>query len=311
MALMVNELLQRLTYKKKSEFKDDGAAIVLKTEHKFFGGDNNGTNSEEDYEYRKDYFIGMNRRIDIGGHNVMINFTEHWLEKIYERTVSNENFNSNDDVVDQLEAVKFMHDCFVGNITKQKLDKQRNIEVNSLDMMQNTTIVYNMEVVILFQILFLISSLIFNKMQEDLDAQRGLKIEIKPEHHPIWPEHISVMLIVIHCISYVIHEYSIHEINEKGQPDIMGVYRAPNDVVLKTIELLLICLATGFTLMHIIDGYYQKNIQFILVLCQIIDIMIMFGMKPYIYLGQFIQQNTEIQKNMTTLYFVQRQYFLK
>ena len=101
MALMVNELLQRLTYKKKSEFKDDGAAIVINTEHKFFGGDNNNTNSEEDYEYRKDYFIGMNRRIDIGGHNVMINFTEHWLEKIYERTVSNENFNSNDDVVDQ------------------------------------------------------------------------------------------------------------------------------------------------------------------------------------------------------------------
>ena len=97
------------------------------------------------------------------------------------------------------------------------------------------------------------------------------------------PEHISYMLLVVHSISYVIHEYSIYEIKEKGQPDIMGVYRAPNEVVLKTFEMLVICLVTGFTMMHIIDGFYNDSVQHILTLCQVIDIMIMFGMKPYIY----------------------------
>lgn len=89
----------------------------------------------------------------------------------------------------------------------------------------------------------------------------------------------------------------------------MGVYRAPNEVVLKTFELLLMCMAIGFTLMHIIDDFYSQNIQYILVFAQIIDIMIMLCIKPYIYFSQFIQQSTEIQKNMMSLYFVQKQYF--
>ena len=63
------------------------------------------------------------------------------------------------EVVSPKDATKFIQDCIVGDITKQKLDEQRNKEVSSLDMMQNTTIIYNMESVIQFQILFMISAL--------------------------------------------------------------------------------------------------------------------------------------------------------
>lgn len=80
----------------------------------------------------------------------------------------------------------------------------------------------------------------------------------------------------------------MYEIKLYGKPDIMGVYRAPNEVILKTFELLLICLSTGFALMHIIDQYYKQKIRIILALTQVIDIMIMFGVKPYIYFSQFI-----------------------
>lgn len=74
------------------------------------------------------------------------------------------------------------------------------------------------------------------------------------------PSHISEILVIIHMISLLIHEYSIYEIKNFGKPDIMGVYRAPNEVILKTFELLLNCLVTGFAIMHIIDGWYKGEV---------------------------------------------------
>ena len=109
-----------------------------------------------------------------------------------------------------------------------------------------------------------------------------VKGKIKGDH-PIKEEHISYMLICVHVFSYVVHEYAVHDIKKNGKPDIMGVYRAPNEVVLKTIELLVICIATGFSFMHIIDKFFQDDFVFILVLSQVIDILIMFLMRPYIY----------------------------
>lgn len=63
----------------------------------------------------------------------------------------------------------------------------------------------------------------------------------------------------------------------------MGIYRAPNEVVFKTIELFLICIATGFSIMHILDAFYRDDVQLLLVFGQVVDIAIMFSTKPYIY----------------------------
>lgn len=57
-----------------------------------------------------------------------------------------------------------MEDCIVGDINKMKLDIQRNNEINSIDMMENTSVVYNMESVIQFQIFFLVSSIVYENM---------------------------------------------------------------------------------------------------------------------------------------------------
>ena len=149
--------------------------------------------------------------------------------------------------------------------------------------MDNTSVVYNMESVIQFQIFFLICSIIYESQLISI----GLSTikQPGPDKHPINAIHITQILIIIHVISFLIHEYSIYEIKHFGQPDIMGVYRAPNEVILKTFELLLICLITGFALMHIIDGWYRGETQYIIAYCQIIDIMLMLITKPYIYFG--------------------------
>ena len=71
--------------------------------------------------------------------------------------------------------------------------------------------------------------------------------------HPIEEWHVTIMLIIIHVFSLIVHEYALYDIKKNGKPDIMGVYRAPNEVILKTFELLIICIATGLSFMHIVD----------------------------------------------------------
>lgn len=53
------------------------------------------------------------------------------------------------------EAIKWIERCIVGNITKEQLDKQRQKECNSLDIMQNTNFVYHPESLIEMQIMCL------------------------------------------------------------------------------------------------------------------------------------------------------------
>lgn len=47
--------------------------------------------------------------------------------------------------VSEDDSIHWLSRCIVGNITKMDLDKQRQIESNSLDLMQNTNFVYHPE----------------------------------------------------------------------------------------------------------------------------------------------------------------------
>lgn len=57
------------------------------------------------------------------------------------------------DFIEVKDATAWIQRNLVGNITKQLLDDQRMIEINELDMMQNSSIIYNTEVVLEMQIL--------------------------------------------------------------------------------------------------------------------------------------------------------------
>lgn len=98
----------------------------------------------------------------------------------------------------------------------------------------------------------------------------------------------------MHTMSLFIHEYSIQDIKANGKPDILGIYRAPNETLLKNIELILISWVTGFTLMHLIEKGLYQNEHSLIMYIQMIDIIITFSMKPYVYFSQFIKQRSEI-----------------
>ena len=112
----------------------------------------------------------------------------------------------------------------------------------------------------------------------------------------------------MHVVSVFIHEFSIQDIKHNGKPDILGIYRAPNETLLKNVELILISWVSGFTLMHLIEkGLHEQNHSFIMYI-QIIDLMITFATRPYVYFSQIIKLRSEIQKNLYSLYFVQIEY---
>ena len=50
--------------------------------------------------------------------------------------------------VDPSQSIEWIQDCVVGNITKYELDDERANETNTLDIMQNSSIIYHMESVI-------------------------------------------------------------------------------------------------------------------------------------------------------------------
>jgi hypothetical protein len=71
----------------------------------------------------------------------------HIKQKIDEKEMLN--------FVDENDSIAWIQRCLVGGIDKAQLDKQRQGECNSLDIMQNTNIVYHPESLIEMQIMCL------------------------------------------------------------------------------------------------------------------------------------------------------------
>ena len=59
--------------------------------------------------------------------------------------------------VEQHEAIKWIEDTIVGPVTKEILEQERFKELDGLDMMQNTGIIYNPQAIIETQILTTLS----------------------------------------------------------------------------------------------------------------------------------------------------------
>ena len=89
-----------------------------------------------------------------------------------------------------------------------------------------------------------------------------------------------------------------------GKPDINGILRAKNESFLNSAEIFIICLVFGFSLHNLIEKEFEDNFHAILTYAIIINILITSSIRPYNYFSQFIKQQSEIRKNMFTLYFV-------
>ena len=135
-------------------------------------------------------------------------------------------------------------------MTKEKLDRQRQKEVNSLDMMQTTGIVYHMESILELQFMCLIAFVFLFK--------REVNIEHYDEEIHSKSDTIMIVLIFEHIFAYCSHLFRVWEIDNYGQTDINGVSRAKKESALKTLEVFIDCMIFGYSLNHFYSMTYEQ-----------------------------------------------------
>lgn len=94
------------------------------------------------------FYIDKERLVQVQGVMIKLCLPKEDFDKIY---------NNRRYEVPQEESIAWIKRCVVGNISKKELDNERMKETNSLDMMQNSSIVYHTESILEMQIACLIS----------------------------------------------------------------------------------------------------------------------------------------------------------
>jgi len=121
------------------------------------------------------------------------------------------------------------------------LDKQRADEINVLDLMQNTSIIYHLESVIEMQFLCLLSAM-YTMNEDSAGATRF----------------IVISLLAHHVFAYISSLYRKWEIEHHGKPDINGIMRGKVESMLSTVEMFIICVLSGYTLNYLFAFTYEE-----------------------------------------------------
>ena len=121
-----------------------------------------------------------------------------------------------------------------------------------------------------------------------------------------------VLFLILHIISYFTHYYRIYDIKLNGKPDHNGVYSARHESFVSNVETFLICIVIGFTVKHLFE---MNDLEFhdegIINYFIVVNSVITFFYKPFIYIGLLIKLDGEIRKNLFTLYFLQSEILKK
>ena len=119
---------------------------------------------------------------------------------------------------------------------------------------------------------------------------------------------IMISLLITHILAYIAACFRKWEIQRYGQMDLNGVFRAPKEYVLQTVEIIIECIIIGFSINHLIQGgkeafHQQSYINYWV----IFDCVLTFQTLGYSYFTNKMMKNCETQKNIFTLYYVQEQ----
>ena len=189
------------------------------------------------FDKRKEYYCSKPRIIIVDGLEVQIKMTEEDYDHAFKMMVLEQK-----KIVPPDDAVRWIEQNLHGGITKDKLDAQRFKEVNQLDMMMTTSLIYNSQSIIEMQIFIIIHVMWFHNMidkQHRVYESRGYFI-------------ICICLLVHHLFSYVASVFRKWEIEKYGQVDVNGVLRAQKESFLSTIEIFAGCLITGYTINYFV-----------------------------------------------------------
>ena len=117
-----------------------------------------------------------------------------------------------------------------------------------------------------------------------------------------------VIYLILHLLSYIVHYFRIHDIKINGKPDVYGVYSARRETFLSNFETFLVCIVIGFSVKHLVELEYETfHKEAIHSYFLVVDSVLTFFYKPFIYLGLIVKLEGEIKKNLYTLYFAQDQ----
>lgn len=209
-------------------------------------------------------------------------------------------------VVEPKDATGWLEKNVYGHITPDQLNDDRIEELNSMDYMQNSSIFYNPESILEMQIFscslilnihhLLIAQKKYVPANSDLD-QSSKSANDMPNLNYV------IIFLVLHIFSYLIHYFRVYDIGKNGIADMNGVYSAKTEAFISNIETFIICIVIGITVKHLndmsLDAFHQEGIRSYFI---IFDGLVTFLFKSYVYMGLVIKLDSEITKNLYTLY---------
>ena len=168
--------------------------------------------------------------------------------------------------------------------------------MNALDLMQNTSIIYHSESVLEMQFMCLVLIGLMPKP----DAKDIAEGKHDSSLNILW------FLVFEHIFSYCSGLFRTWEVSKYGQMDVNGILRARREDMLKTVEIFIDCIIFGYSINHLVnlsekDFHDLPYIHYWI----IIDCILMFFTLAYVYVTQLMIVNSEITKNIFSMYFLQ------
>jgi hypothetical protein len=167
------------------------------------------------------YYVNKERLIQVQGVIIKVAFGQEDFDAI-----------KKGEVVSEKMATGWIKRCIVGSISKLDLDNERMKETNSLDMMQNSSIVYHTESILEMQMLCLITMVVLNQFWLEKKAYMTVG-------NGDTATLLIILLLVEHVMSYCFGIFRDYEIEKNGKPNKFGIEYAPTEFCLRIFEILV------------------------------------------------------------------------
>ena len=195
-------------------------------------------------EDSKHFYVNKERMIRVEGVALKIKLNEKDYEVVKDKNVD----------VDQNDAAPWIKRSLVGNIVKADLDEERKKETNSLDLMQNSSIIYHTESILEMQIACLILCYILNttwapNFEYNVQEDESDKIFKAASVNSV-TRYMMYAFLIEHLMSYTFGIFRNYELNLRGEPNENGIESAPIETVLRYIEISVDFAIFTVVIMH-------------------------------------------------------------
>ena len=123
---------------------------------------------------------------------------------------------------------------------------------------------------------------------------------------------ILTTLLIEHTFAYASTLFRAWEVDYEGKLDVNGIMRGPKETILKSIEVFVDCIIVGYSINFVLnlsqEDVSQANLSLKWI---IIDNIMMICTLAYVYFSNIAILNSEITKNMFSLYFFQEDLIRK